>query len=117
MRISDWSSDVCSSDLHCDGGSDGGDGFIKWNETNGSAFDSRSRCTSLFSQRLERGTDRPNRMPKLRLLSSSCYRPNPRSPKASHRSEEHTSELKSLMRYSYAVLCLKKKKHTQKRKN
>src|SRR3546814_5900786 len=29
---------------------------------------------------------------------------------ASHRSEEHTSELQSLMRISYAVLCLKKKK-------
>src|SRR3546814_3014167 len=28
-----------------------------------------------------------------------------------HRSEEHTSELQSLMRISYAVLCLKKKKH------
>src|SRR3546814_8084052 len=30
------------------------------------------------------------------------------------RSEEHTSELQSLMRISYAVFCLKKKKHTQK---
>src|SRR3546814_1899868 len=29
------------------------------------------------------------------------------------RSEEHTSELQSLMRISYAVLCLKKKKHTK----
>src|SRR3546814_2634032 len=29
----------------------------------------------------------------------------------SHRSEEHTSELQSLMRISYAVFCLKKKKH------
>src|SRR3546814_5408454 len=29
------------------------------------------------------------------------------------RSEEHTSELQSLMRISYAVFCLKKKKHTQ----
>src|SRR3546814_9230859 len=29
------------------------------------------------------------------------------------RSEEHTSELPSLMRISYAVFCLKKKKHTQ----
>src|SRR3546814_5760047 len=28
-----------------------------------------------------------------------------------HRSEEHTSELQSLMRLSYAVFCLKKKKH------
>src|SRR3546814_7844008 len=31
---------------------------------------------------------------------------------ASDRSEEHTSELQSLMRISYAVFCLKKKKHT-----
>src|SRR3546814_2952625 len=29
------------------------------------------------------------------------------------RSEEHTSELQSLMRISYAVFCLKKKKHTR----
>src|SRR3546814_4179356 len=34
------------------------------------------------------------------------------------RSEEHTSELQSLMRISYAVFCLKKKKHTkQQRRN
>src|SRR3546814_6605347 len=32
------------------------------------------------------------------------------------RSEEHTSELQSLMRISYAVFCLKKKKQTQSRK-
>src|SRR3546814_9979134 len=31
-----------------------------------------------------------------------------------HRSEEHTSELQSLMRISYAVFCLKKKKNTNK---
>src|SRR3546814_8683369 len=40
--------------------------------------------------------------------------------KASSRSEEHTSELQSLMRISYAVFCLKKKKkrekHIQKKK-
>src|SRR3546814_4479901 len=33
------------------------------------------------------------------------------------RSEEHTSELQSLMRISYAVFCLKKKKHTKKTEN
>src|SRR3546814_9094843 len=33
---------------------------------------------------------------------------------AGHRSEEHTSELQSLMRISYAVFCLKKKKQTNK---
>src|SRR3546814_3471224 len=32
------------------------------------------------------------------------------------RSEEHTSELQSLMRISYAVFCLKKKKHEKKTK-
>src|SRR3546814_6889448 len=42
---------------------------------------------------------------KTRLPSTwSCLR--------SARSEEHTSELQSLMRISYAVFCLKKKKHT-----
>src|SRR3546814_6194184 len=34
-------------------------------------------------------------------------------PQAAPRSEEHTSELQSLMRISYAVFCLKKKKKTQ----
>src|SRR3546814_8657396 len=34
-----------------------------------------------------------------------------------YRSEEHTSELQSLMRISYAVFCLKKKKKTQKTNN
>src|SRR3546814_9307221 len=33
------------------------------------------------------------------------------------RSEEHTSELQSLMRISYAVFCLKKKKNTEKSQN
>src|SRR3546814_1183576 len=33
------------------------------------------------------------------------------------RSEEHTSELQSLMRISYAVFCLKKKKHTTNQNN
>src|SRR3546814_8042535 len=36
---------------------------------------------------------------------------------AAHRSEEHTSELQSLMRISYAVFCLKKKKKPHKNTN
>src|SRR3546814_4163091 len=35
--------------------------------------------------------------------------------RAQQRSEEHTSELQSLMRISYAVFCLKKKKKTNKK--
>src|SRR3546814_4127060 len=37
----------------------------------------------------------------------------PSGASAEFRSEEHTSELQSLMRISYAVFCLKKKKYTQ----
>src|SRR3546814_10154749 len=37
------------------------------------------------------------------------------SPEKPERSEEHTSELQSLMRISYAVFCLKKKKHKKKK--
>src|SRR3546814_6660415 len=43
---------------------------------------------------------------KASLLASATVRP------ASSRSEEHTSELQSLMRTSYSVFCLKKKKHS-----
>src|SRR3546814_8011734 len=39
----------------------------------------------------------------------SCPRPLDRHLRAAHRSEEHTSELQSLMRITYAVFCLKKK--------
>src|SRR3546814_2701089 len=45
----------------------------------------------------------------------SCTSPRPAAPacaqRSSVRSEEHTSELQSLMRISYAVFCLKKKKN------
>src|SRR3546814_2703967 len=44
-----------------------------------------------------------------RLRSRTCVSAEP-SASAWHRSEEHTSELQSLMRISYAVFCLKKKK-------
>src|SRR3546814_6445763 len=54
--------------------------------------------------------------------SSSCSGPSQSLPPAtstpaSPRSEEHTSELQSLMRISYAVFCLKKKNRTTKNKN
>src|SRR3546814_4601196 len=42
-------------------------------------------------------------------LAVLTFEPHPRA----FRSEEHTSELQSLMRISYAVFCLKKKKITQ----
>src|SRR3546814_5184983 len=50
--------------------------------------------------------------PKVRKLKESF--PDRLKPRRSGRSEEQTSELQSLMRISYAVLCLKKKKHTHR---
>src|SRR3546814_4883736 len=44
---------------------------------------------------------------------SATTRPNMSVPPPGGRSEEHTSELQSLMRISYAVFCLKKKKTTR----
>src|SRR3546814_3102187 len=50
-----------------------------------------------------------------RFRRSALTPPRARRPHANTRSEEHTSELQSLMRISYAVFCLKKK--TQKQYN
>src|SRR3546814_1192675 len=60
---------------------------------------------------------------RLKQLSlASCMQlksPKPPSIRSisAHRSEEHTSELQSLMRKSYAVFCLKKKKYKKFTKN
>src|SRR3546814_10310434 len=57
-------------------------------------------------RRLYRGHDRPFRdRPLCRNLRARCGA-------AGIRSEEHTSELQSLMRTSYAVFCLKKQRYT-----
>src|SRR3546814_6499496 len=92
MRISDWSSDVCSSDL----------------------FSPPRRC----SPRAAPPTIARPRPPPPRRRQSS---PPPRArtstatpTRSKHRSEEHTSELQSLMRISYAVFCLKKKNNKNK---
>src|SRR3546814_2426261 len=101
MRISDWSSDVCSSDLQkaheplwgcrrrqlLKGGSDGKAG----NTGTVSTESACGPCGWCWSMRAR--TDRYRRRSQ------------------SSRSEEHTSELQSLMRISYAVFCLKKKTH------
>src|SRR3546814_3878361 len=104
MRISDWSSDVCSSDL------DAGEKALIEHHVHELVHERRGRRTGgaddLFAHRID-GADiiddaAPERDGQLLALRE-------------HRSEEHTSELQSLMRISYAVFCLKKKtqKHTQ----
>src|SRR3546814_1845821 len=96
MRISDWSSDVCSSDLDSAPVARTIDGLIAAAAAMPSS--AARRLTSARSS-MERET------PVIRRPLSWHKDWDGRG-----RSEEHTSELQSLMRISYAVFCLKKKK-------
>src|SRR3546814_1757306 len=90
MRISDWSSDVCSSDLrhrHRDAMIEVRGGVCVSGQGRAAAALDREPVLEFLDSRTG-GTQR------------GCH----------HRSEEHTSELQSLMRTSYAVFCLHKKK-------
>src|SRR3546814_9994227 len=101
MRISDWSSDVCSSDLE--------GRLVGQQEVSHGA-----RCSCRRGWRLARAALRAD-MRCLNSTSAARGHPNPLHPGGpSLRSEEHTSELQSLMRISYAVFCLKKKKNIKK---
>src|SRR3546814_2296804 len=126
MRISDWSSDVCSSDLVAG---------QNWSETHlyhgytsyaslndlpqrdpriGDLVRHLNRHVAAFAK--DCAFDLGGKRPKLDSLWINVLEPggthsghiHPHSV-VSGRSEEHTSELKSLMRLSYAVFCLKKK--------
>src|SRR3546814_10065434 len=79
MRISDWSSDVCSSDLPT------------------VRYRARPLLGNIWPSHHQHKTAFPIAQPTIPAV----------------RSEEHTSELQSLMRISYAVFCLKKKKYTR----
>src|SRR3546814_2568315 len=113
MRISDWSSDVCSSDLVARAG----------NQV--------AECEALFDDLFvdaEGFGDRANLDASLRHCAVGfhffdgihCRTDRVGSGRDDEqafegrvfRSEEHTSELQSLMRISYAVFCLKKKNNT-----
>src|SRR3546814_6769685 len=56
---------------------------------------------------------RAGKGPILLELKTYRYRGHSMSDPAKYRSEEHTTELQSLMRISYAVFCLKKKKNSK----
>src|SRR3546814_7402119 len=79
--------------------------------------DSRHGQTEEHDERRDRIPDGPGR-DILEVHPLSPFRSRlaaaPASQAALRRSEEHTSELQSLMRISYAVFCLKKKKNKQK---
>src|SRR3546814_7301738 len=98
MRISDWSSDVCSSDLSgaIAGARRGGMGNFKRAADRQQQTDAGDR---------EAGLQRHDIAPHIENIGLCIEHHDLRA----QRSEEHTSELQSLMRISYAVFCLKKK--------
>src|SRR3546814_3672474 len=128
MRISDWSSDVCSSDLAQD--ADGCAGKVagrlfgqpdcdllvrrRHDCHEGTRLHGGRAAGAHFGGQVGGGADfahaslephNPVAFEQMRLIVSCIARLAPEI-----RSEEHTSELQSLMRISYAVFCLKKKK-------
>src|SRR3546814_3031525 len=128
MRISDWSSDVCSSDLQSATSNDlvggclgqqGGRrhriiepgldaavaGELAFRDGNGQALALGIRLNGV-----DVGDDQRTQFEESEKVEK------PVCIGAAHRSEEHTSELQSLMRISYAVFCLKKKKQTPNKK-
>src|SRR3546814_7807488 len=111
MRISDWSSDVCSSDL-----------FSRRPKTailRFPPFSTQRKANSSMRSNPFRGSPWNGKQTRLASPSKAlCWLDSERkSGCRKDRSEEHTSELQSLMRTSYAVLCLKKKKNTKRKKD
>src|SRR3546814_2398042 len=101
MRISDWSSDVCSSDLRA------GDGARRDRLCQADAPPPGDGLHELDRAGCDQYGD--GRRAGARQPAAGAVCPRRR---LCQRSEEHTSELQSLMRISYAVFCLKKKTHT-----
>src|SRR3546814_2438005 len=120
MRISDWSSDVCSSDLPAAGAHGKNEGDLVVARPVGRAeFDGVEMAAHIggidvMQRNIDTGADAGQlgrrRHDGLGLAEHFAHRIA-----AGHmpRSEEHTSELQSLMRISYAVFCLKKKKQNK----
>src|SRR3546814_6933300 len=124
MRISDWSSDVCSSDLGIDRvGED--IGAVDALEAECGSGGAAGRDREEFTRRLDR------RERRIAVGDVGAHAIGQAAEDAGRiavaellldaraivlfveiRSEEHTSELQSLMRTSYAVFCFKKKKQT-----
>src|SRR3546814_6155647 len=115
MRISDWSSDVCSSDLTrqacrmdfapCRNRASLHRGPIRLTTQPATCMPTSRSCLAQV-----RHTHRSPR--SIGCLSEGEGHPYAHSLRSSVRSEEQTSELQSLMRIQYAVFCLKKKQTT-----
>src|SRR3546814_968344 len=129
MRISDWSSDVCSSDLACSSvvRSDAQllrrivqnrlSNALKYTDSGSILLGARRRGETLSIEIHDTGPGIAAEYHQ--AIFEEFRRVSPAGTRASGlglglaiRSEEHTSELQSLMRISYAVFCLKKKTKT-----
>src|SRR3546814_6694056 len=122
MRISDWSSDVCSSDLlvtrTVDDAALLSEGANLAEKLTSSATEAIGAARALllesYDGALEAQLERETRSITARGASPECREGvaaflGRRKPDFRRRSEEHTSELQSLMRNSYPVFCVKKK--------
>src|SRR3546814_2423494 len=119
MRISDWSSDVCSSDLQryyeprigrflsvdpiaTDPNSGAMFNRYRYGKNNPYGFVDPDGRRDIY---IGGAADKDN----TRIVQDHAAAQQRLNPNRDIRSEEHTSELQSLMRISYAVFCLKKK--------
>src|SRR3546814_8600289 len=122
MRISDWSSDVCSSDLNAPSL----EGFLHWLDAGELEIkrdlEQEHGAVRVMTVHASKGLEAP-----VVILPDTLQLPKAddcllwvddgkAAPPLALRSEEHTSELQSLMRISYAVFCLKQKTTTPKTK-
>src|SRR3546814_10824884 len=126
MLISDWISDVCSSDLQAEQAADaGGQPRVRLGRGGPAPLvePAQYHQVGALQPRFEQAPDEQARMPAIggahaRLRQylpqhrGKIGRVDQRRPVDACRSEEHTSELQSLMRISYAVFFLKKKHKT-----
>src|SRR3546814_9203848 len=122
MRISDWSSDVCSSDLpvqlHLDrllaeAGESGPTALPNVDPDLAELIASLSEKERRLLRFLANGLSNKDLSDRL-SVSTNTVQWHLRNifEKLQIRPEEHTSELQSLLRISYAVFCLKKKRKT-----
>src|SRR3546814_6472204 len=122
MRISDWSSDVCSSDLGAERRGQADVAGAAWVPPPVDRFYRLSSLASVWLVLVRTASfsfsfSRASRISStsVSVLCSIPMKPL-RAPSSvrisSSRSEEHTSELQSLMRISYAGFCLKTKNIT-----
>src|SRR3546814_4093985 len=110
MRISDWSSDVCSSDLVTGQRCAARASVRRHDPCRADVDREEDRVLDQVRPRGRRTDPRPAR-PRRLIRTGQHLRLRALDVERLRRSEEHTSELQSLMRISYAVFCLKKKKN------